>query len=55
MDINNTEITNEQLEAIREAHNAYNRSWRAKNKDKVKKYNRTYWLKKATKQRTDES
>ena len=31
----------------REARNAYARAWRAKNRDKVKKYNAAYWLKKA--------
>lgn len=31
----------------REARNAYLRAWRAKNKDRVKKYNRTYWERRA--------
>ena len=36
-----------QEQAARDACNAYNREWRARNKDKVKIYNRTYWAKKA--------
>lgn len=31
----------------KEVKNLYLRKWRAKNKDKVKKYNETYWQKKA--------
>ena len=31
----------------REARNAYYRNWRAKNRDKVKKYNADYWARKA--------
>lgn len=34
----------------REARNAYARAWRAKNRDKVRKYNETYWQKKAAAQ-----
>lgn len=34
-------------EAARKALNAYNRKWRAENKDRVKEYNRRYWEKKA--------
>lgn len=34
----------------REARNAYARAWRAKNRDKVKQYNETYWQKKAAAQ-----
>lgn len=34
-------------EKARELCRAYQREWRAKNKDKVKKYNREYWQKKA--------
>lgn len=34
-------------EAARKAVNAYNRKWRAENKDRVKEYNRRYWEKKA--------
>ncbi|MBM7834993.1 hypothetical protein [Clostridium sardiniense] len=30
----------------REKRNAYYREWRKKNKDKVKKYNDTYWERK---------
>lgn len=31
----------------KEISKAYQREWRAKNKDKVKEYNQRYWLKKA--------
>ena len=34
-------------EIAREERLAYFREWRAKNKDKVKKHNATYWLKRA--------
>lgn len=37
-------------EAAREAQNAYKRAWYEKNKDKQKKYNKTYWEKKAKEQ-----
>lgn len=30
-----------------EMRKAYQKEWRAKNKDKVKEYNQRYWLKKA--------
>ena len=33
----------------REVRNAYFREWRKKNKDKVSKYNREYWERKALK------
>ena len=36
-----------QERAAKDACNAYNREWRARNKDKVKAYNRTYWARKA--------
>ena len=36
---------NEIKEMAREAHNAYQREWRAKNKDKVKASNERYWEK----------
>ena len=36
-------------EAARQARNAAARAWRAKNKDKVKEYNRRYWENKAGK------
>lgn len=36
-----------QEQAAREVRNAYVREWRAKNRDKVKTYNRNYWAKKA--------
>ena len=32
-----------------EAKNAYLRAWRAKNREKVKEYNRRYWLRVAEK------
>lgn len=31
----------------REARNAYARAWRARNRDKVKQYNNSYWQRKA--------
>ena len=31
----------------REARNAYARAWRARNRDKVKTYNESYWIRKA--------
>jgi len=34
-------------EAGRQARNAYAREWRAKNRDKVRQYNETYWARKA--------
>lgn len=34
-------------EIAREERLAYFREWRAKNKDKVKQHNATYWLKRA--------
>ena len=34
-------------EAARQARNAYAREWRAKNRDKVRQYNETYWARKA--------
>ena len=36
-------------EAARQARNAAAREWRAKNKDKVREYNRRYWENKAGK------
>ncbi|WP_176538746.1 hypothetical protein [Bacillus cereus] len=33
--------------SLKEARNSYLRKWRAANRDKVKKYNETYWQKKA--------
>lgn len=32
---------------IKAERNKYLKTWRAKNKDKVRKYNQTYWLKKS--------
>lgn len=34
-------------EAAKEARRAYNRAWRAKNKDRVREINARYWKKKA--------
>jgi hypothetical protein len=34
-------------DAGRQARNAYNRAWRAKNRDKVRQYNESYWARKA--------
>lgn len=36
-----------QERAAKDACNAYAREWRAKNRDKVKAYNRNYWARKA--------
>lgn len=38
---------NTSTELIRQAQREYLRQWRAKNKDKVRKANERYWLKKA--------
>lgn len=43
----------EEQKAI-EARRAYQRQWRAANKDKVKEHNRRFWLKKAAEQREGE-
>jgi len=40
-------LTNEQKIAAVEARREYHRQWRAKNKDKVQRYNAEYWLRKA--------
>ena len=41
-------MTNKELEQLgKEAQRDYHRQWRAKNKDKVKQYNKNYWIKKA--------
>ena len=34
-------------EAARQARNAYAREWRARNPDKVRQYNKSYWERKA--------
>ncbi len=36
------------IDAATEARREYFRQWRAKNKDKVKEYNRKYWEKRAS-------
>lgn len=40
-------MTEKELEAAREARNAYYRKWRKNNPDKVKAIKDRYWLKKA--------
>lgn len=42
-----THITGNLSEAARQARNAASRAWRAKNKDRVREYNRRYWERKA--------
>ena len=37
-------------ELRRQSMNEYYRKWRTNNKDKVKKYNHDYWIKRALKQ-----
>ncbi|WP_283696753.1 hypothetical protein [Clostridium perfringens] len=37
-------------EKAREKRNLYLREWRKKNKDKVKKYNESYWERRANKE-----
>lgn len=37
----------------REAYNEYMRNWRAKNKDRVKEYNKKYWKKKSKRRLED--
>lgn len=41
---NNTNLTED---LVKTARNKYLKEWRAKNKDKIRKYNQTYWSKKA--------
>ncbi len=36
-------------DAAREARNRYAREWRAKNKEKIRRYNEAYWTRKAEK------
>jgi hypothetical protein len=44
---NKIELTKEQQkEAAIEARRAYQREWRRRNRDKVRQYNETFWLKK---------
>lgn len=40
---------------INAAQRAYYKEWRAKNKNKVKKYNENFWAKKAQKNRATEN
>ena len=53
-DSNATHNTGNLSEAARQARNAAAKAWRAKNKDKVKEYNRRYWEKKAWKEARQE-
>ena len=41
-------------EKAREERNAYMREWRKKNKDRVKKYNFSYWERKSKSKREEE-
>lgn len=43
----NFETLSESEKAAVEARRKYQNEWRAKNKTRVKEYNRNYWLKKA--------
>lgn len=43
----NLELVSEEERRIIEARRAYKKQWRAENKDKIKEYNRRFWLKKA--------
>ena len=47
--VNLSTLTKEEQQAI-EARRAYQRQWRAANKDKVREHNRRFWLKKAAEQ-----
>lgn len=38
---------------IKDLRNKYNREWRAKNKDKVKQYNKSYWERRAEREATE--
>lgn len=40
-------------EMIREEYNRYHREWRAKNKERVKEYNKRYWQRRAAKKREE--
>ena len=43
----NLELISEEERKIIEARRAYKKQWRTANKDKVREYNRRFWLKKA--------
>lgn len=43
-------MTNVNAEKANEARRAYQKKWRAKNKDRVREYNRRFWEKQAAKQ-----
>lgn len=45
--VDKTRQTQNAKEAARQARNAYARAWRAKNRDKVRQYNESYWTRKA--------
>ena len=53
MEINNQRMNAQ--EAGRQARNAYAREWRAKNPDKVRKYNNDYWARKAARDNGEEA
>ncbi len=40
-------------EKTREEYNRYHREWRAKNKERVKAYNKRYWERKAARMREE--
>lgn len=42
-------------ELVKEERRAYFKKWRSENKDKVKKHNATYWVKRVEKKLNDES
>ena len=41
------ELSEEMIEAIKAAKRAYEKQWRANNKDKVRAKNQRYWIKRA--------
>lgn len=41
------ELSNEMIEEIKAVKRAYEKEWRANNKDKVRAKNQRYWIKKA--------
>lgn len=43
------ERVHQRQNAAREAQNAYQRKWRANNRERVKQYNADYWARKAEK------
>ena len=47
-------MTDNQIEAIKAERNKYFKKWRSENKDKVRKYNQAYWLKKSQQAKSQE-